>query len=220
MCDTAFAEGASSCSSLARVSRSPAKPELRSQLRARRRALSAAEQQRAARALDKHIGAARLFNVSRRIACYLPHDGEIDPSTIVERIWRMHKIAFLPVLSPLAADRLWFARALPGMALKPNRFGIPEPVAHRRDLVRADELDLVLMPLVAFDVRGNRLGMGGGYYDKSLEFLRRRRHWRKPRLLGLAHDFQKVAQLPINDWDVPLDGVVTDRTAYMISSAV
>lgn len=181
-----------------------------------RRMLSVAEQRRAGQDLARRVVATRLFRISRRIACYIPNDGEIDPSMIVERIWHMRKHAYLPVLSPRAADRLWFAEAFPGGELRPNRFGILEPVTTRAELVRADQLDLILLPLVAFDVHGNRLGMGGGFYDKSLEFLRRRRHWKKPHLVGIAHDFQKQARLPINDWDVPLDGIVTELCAYMI----
>jgi len=214
--NTAQAEGAFTLSSSTSLRNPDPKSELRRRLRAQRRALLPDEQRRAARALTRHVAATALFRVSRRIACYLAHDGEIDLSMIIGRAWRMHKQPFLPVLSPLAADRLWFAAATPGMELRPNRFGILEPAANAADLVRADQLDLILMPLVAFDVRGNRLGMGGGFYDKSVEFLRRRRHWKTPRLLGIGYDFQKVAQLPISDWDVPLDGVVTERAVYMI----
>lgn len=126
----------------------------------------------------------------------------------------MHKQAFLPVLSRLSHDRLWFAPAEPGMELRPNRFGIPEPQVSRRDLVRAEDLDLILLPLVAFDARGNRLGRGAGFYDRSLAFLRFRRYLRKPHLLGLGHDFQRVPRLRADSWDVPLEGVVTDRAVY------
>jgi len=182
-------------------------------LRAERRALTNVERKRAARAAARQLAATRLFRACRRIACYLPNDGEIDPSSVIERIWSMGKTAYLPVL---ARDRLWFAPAPPGMQLKPNRFGIPEPVVTRSRLVRANRLDLILLPLVAFDLHGNRLGMGGGFYDKSLEFRRGRSGFRAPHLLGLAYDFQKIERLPINDWDVPLDGFVTDRAVYMI----
>ena len=100
------------------------------------------------------------------------------------------------------------------MELAPNRYGIPEPRVSARELMKAEDLDLVLLPLVAFDKRGNRLGRGVGFYDKTLAFLHRRRHLRKPHLLGLAHDFQRLSAVPTDDWDVPLDGVVTDRAVY------
>lgn len=184
-------------------------------MRARRNALSAEEQLLAGRRLAANLLGVRLFLVSRRVACYLPYDGEIDPGEIMERIWGMRKTCYLPVLSRLSWDRLWFAKAIPGSELAPNRFGILEPVVPARDLIRAEQLDLVLMPLVGFDAEGNRLGMGGGFYDRSLAFLRHRRHWKKPHLLGLAHDFQKVNGLASDAWDIPLAGVVTDQAVYL-----
>lgn len=136
----------------------------------------------------------------------------------MERLWRMRKTAYLPVLSRLAADHLWFAQASSGMELKTNHFGIPEPVVKTAELIRAHRLDLVLLPLVAFDAHGNRLGRGGGFYDRSLEFLRHRRYWKKPHLIGLAYEFQRLERVPTDDWDVLLDGVVTERGVYMIGS--
>lgn len=191
------------------------KSELRRRLRERRKALALDERLLAARRVAIHVTATRLFLVSRRIACYFPNDGEIDPTPILEQIWAMKKTGYLPVLSPLCRNRLWFAPARPGMELKSNRFGIAEPVVSTNALVRAQNLDLILVPLVAFDKHGNRLGMGGGFYDRSLEFLRHRRHLRKPRLLGLAHDFQRVNTLKPDPWDVPLTGIVTDQTIYI-----
>lgn len=191
------------------------KSDLRQNLRARRRALSADEQCQAARRLAVNLTGTRLFLTSRRVACYLPNDGEIDTAPVIEHIRRLRKILYLPVLSRLSHDRLWFAEARPKTKFVPNRFGIPEPVVRSRDLVRAQELDLILMPLVGFDDQGNRLGMGGGFYDRSLEFLRHRNHWRKPHLLGIAYDFQRVNDLAADPWDIPLAGVITDQAVYL-----
>jgi 5-formyltetrahydrofolate cyclo-ligase len=187
---------------------------LRLALRARRRALSPPEQRRAAHDLAARLAATRLFRVSRRIALYLPNDGEIDPQPLMARMQSAGKRCYLPILSRLKHDRLWFAPYTDATPLALNRFGIPEPMTAARHWVRAQELDLILMPLVAFDAHGNRLGMGGGFYDKSLAFLRNRSRWHKPHLIGLAHDFQRVEQLETFAWDVPLQGVVTDRTVY------
>lgn len=191
------------------------KSELRRNLRERRRSLTADEQRRAARELAAKVRASRLFLSSRRIACYLPNDGEIDTEFVIAHIWRMRKICYLPVLSRLSHDRLWFAKAEPGMELRFNRFSIAEPAVKSEELVRAQNLDLILMPLVGFDVNGNRLGMGGGFYDRSLEFLRHRRHWHKPQVLGLAYDFQRVDGLQPEPWDIPLQGVITEQTVYL-----
>lgn len=192
------------------------KLELRAKLRAQRRALSTAAQKRAAAELAARVAATRWFGVSRRIAAYVANDGEIDPSAVLERIWRMRKHAYLPVLSPLRHDRLWFARVEPDTDYIPNRFGIPEPAVKRAALVRAEELDLIFLPLVAFDLMGNRIGMGGGFYDKSLAFLRQRRYWRKPHIVGLAHEFQRIETLTPDAWDVPLAGIVTDAASYIL----
>lgn len=191
------------------------KTELRHSLRSRRNALPPEDQRLAAERLASNLAGVRLFLTSRRIACYLPNDGEIDTAPLIEQIRRRRKSCYLPVLSRLSHDRLWFAETRLKTKLAPNRFGIPEPVVKSRDLIRAQELDLILMPLVGFDDQGNRLGMGGGFYDRSLEFLRHRQHWRKPHLLGIAYDFQRINGLTPDSWDIPLAGVVTDRTVYL-----
>lgn len=191
------------------------KIELRRSLRARRNELTPDDQRLAATRLASNLVGTRLFLTSRRVACYLPNDGEIDTGPVIERLRRLRKTCYLPVLSRLSHDRLWFAEAGLKTKLAPNRFGIPEPVVKSSDLVRAQELDLILMPLVGFDDEGNRLGMGGGFYDRSLEFLRHRQHWRKPHLLGIAYDFQRVNGLTADPWDVPLQGVITDQTVYL-----
>lgn len=192
------------------------KAELRRRLRAQRHALTPDTRSLAAERMAANLVAVRAFRASRCVACYLPNDGEIDTVEVIEHIRRLRKRCYLPVLSPLRHDRLWFAPANPGAELTVNRYGILEPAVPPRALVRAQDLDLVLLPLVGFDETGHRLGMGGGYYDRSLAFLRYRRYWRKPHVLGLANDFQKVAVLPHDEWDVPLDAIVTDRAVYLV----
>lgn len=191
------------------------KIELRRRLRAQRRALSADAQQRAALELATQLAATRWFRASRQVAAYIVNDGEIDPAAAVDRLRRARRQLYLPVLSPLPHDRLWFARFDADTPLTRNRLNIWEPLAAPRELRRARALDLILLPLVAFDGTGNRLGMGGGFYDRSLAFLRGRRHWRRPYIVGLAHEFQRVRSLTPDPWDVPLDGIVTDAAIYV-----
>ena len=200
------------------MSVSSSKAALRQTLRAQRQALSTDAQRLASRRLAVRLAQLPLFRVSRRIACYFPNDGEIDPAPVRERVWSLNKTCYVPVLSRLSHDKLWFAEARPGMELAENRYGIPEPVVKSAALKRAQELDLILMPLVGFDVHGNRLGMGGGFYDRSLEFLLYRKFWKKPHVLGLAHDFQKVNGLEPDTWDIPLEGIVTDQAVYWITN--
>ncbi len=136
---------------------------------------------------------------------YFPNDGEIDPTSV---IGGTGKLFFLPVLPPPGKKRLWFSPYAPGQTLVPDRFGIPEPVSRKR--VRVEELDLVLVPLVAFDEAGGRIGMGGGFYDASLSFLSRCRRTTPLRVVGAAYEFQRVDAIPRDRWDIPLHGVITD----------
>jgi 5-formyltetrahydrofolate cyclo-ligase len=193
------------------------KTDLRQRLREQRRALTPDARHNAARQLALRLGETAAFRASRRVACYLAADGEIETDAVIAQLRQQHKQLYLPVLSRLRHDRLWFAPAAPGAELVVNRYGILEPRAPAQALVRAQQLDLVLLPLVGFDDSGYRLGMGGGFYDRSLEFLCHRKVWRKPHVIGLAYDFQKVARLPREDWDVPLDAVVTDEQTYVVS---
>lgn len=188
---------------------------LRRQLRAQRRALTLAQQRRAARGLLRRIVHAPGFQRSRRVACYFPMDGEIDPRPVMQYLWRRERECYVPVLRP--GRRLRFARVHRRDRLRRNRLGIFEPVAAR---VRGvGDLDLILLPLVAFDRDGNRLGMGGGYYDRSLAGRARRRGAR-PRLLGIAHEFQCVARLPARAWDVRVHGVQTDCAYHPVGELV
>lgn len=194
------------------------KAKLRRELRERRLSLSPEDQRLAARRLASRLARTRWFQVGRHIACYLPNDGEIDTNAVIARILRLRKRCYLPVLSRMNHDRLWFAEYKPGMEMRANRFGIPEPAVPARELKRAQELDLILLPLVGFDAHGRRLGMGGGYYDRSLAFLRHRRHLRKPHLVGLAYEFQRVEKMPASPWDVSLTGIVTDENVYLTAN--
>ena len=187
-------------------------------MRQQRRALTPRQRREASLALDRLLGRHPLFLRSRYIAFYLANDGEIDLEPLIHRAWAMGKKCYLPVLSPLYHNRLWFAPYHNECELVLNRFGIAEPVGNWAGMRPAWTLDLVLTPLVAFDEQGNRLGMGGGYYDRTLAYLSRRQHWHKPHLLGTAYSFQQAERLPHQPWDVPLHGVVTERSLILPGS--
>jgi len=187
---------------------------LRKQIRERRRQLNAGDRHTCAKHLTQHIRRERFVLTARHIAIYLPADGEIDTWPLIEFLWSLGKHTFLPVLVPFAGQQLWFSSFARNDKLVANRFGILEPERTHYRRIRATALDLVLTPLVAFDPDGNRLGMGGGFYDHSFRFLKHRRFLQKPRLLGLAYDFQRVPRLPPEPWDVPLDAVATENGVY------
>ena len=191
------------------------RPHLRRMLRKARRALTPSEQRQAAHGLYRQLAQHPLFRRAKHISLYLPTDGEIDPRLLLRAAQRRGKATYLPVLSAWPRTKMVFQRVRPGDKLLPNRFRILEPRVNARRQRKVWALDLVLLPLVGFDDVGGRLGMGGGFYDRSLAYLARRQSWRKPTLLGLAHECQKVERLAQASWDVPLVGTVTDKQWYV-----
>lgn len=187
------------------------KSALRRQLKAARNAVDPQARRQAARAAARLALRAGILLRARRIGFYLPQRGEFDVRPLMNQALWMGRTACLPVL-PARGRVMRFGRLLDGVRMAPNRYGIPEP----RDVrpLRARQLDLLLMPLVGFDLAGRRLGMGGGYYDATLAFMRHRRHWRKPRLVGVAYECQRVETLPDDPWDMPLDAVLTEKHLY------
>ncbi|MDF3197619.1 5-formyltetrahydrofolate cyclo-ligase [Pseudomonas sp. 1912-s] len=190
------------------------RPQLRRMLRKARRALTPSEQRQAALGLYRQLAQHPLFRRAKHISLYLPTDGEIDPRLLLRAAQRRGKATYLPVLSAWPRTKMVFQRVRPGEKLSPNRFRILEPQVNVSRQRKVWALDLVLLPLVGFDDVGGRLGMGGGFYDRSLAYTARRKSWRKPTLLGLAHECQKVERLAQASWDVPLEGTVTDKDWY------
>ena len=196
------------------VAKGLSRPALRRQLRQARRQLSPTQQRLAARDLYRQLAQHPVFRRARHIAFYLPNDGEIDPRPLMLEAQRRGKAIYLPVLNAWPRTRMVFQRIMPNERLRPNRFGIAEPAFRPNRQRRIWTLDLVLMPLVGFDEEGGRLGMGGGFYDRSLAYRGRRKNGHKPTLLGLAHECQKVDRLPLEPWDVSLQATVTDQRWY------
>lgn len=193
----------------------PSRRELRKQLRHKRRQLSPREQQQASLSLALNLTKNPDLYRTRHIAIYLPNDGEIDPRLYMVMARRRGVHFYLPVLHPVHRGRLVFSPYTEGARLTANRFGIPEPCFSNGLRRPPWALDAVLFPLVGFDETGGRLGMGGGFYDRTFAFSRQRPRL-APKLIGLAHDFQKVSRLPTEPWDVPLHSIVTDKQVYRV----
>ena len=178
--------------------------ELRQSLRARRRVLGAAARLRAAGDLAAQLAELPALQQARRIAGYWAMDGELSLHALLSG--RVAERYYLPCIQP---DRsLRFAAWRVGAPLQPNRFGIPEPSDGER--LAPEQIDLVLLPLVGFDRRGNRLGSGAGFYDRSFAFLREQARPARPLLVGIGYGFQQIDALPAQPWDVPLDYVATE----------
>lgn len=146
------------------------------------------------------------FMACKTIACYLPTDDEVDPTTIIARAWSARKRVFAPVTD--IGGTMFFRQLTPDTEVAHNRFGLLEPVIGPS--IAANVLDVVITPVVAFDEQCLRIGMGGGYFDRCFHFLKQRRKWLRPKLIGVAFDCQKVENFTPNPWDVPLYRVVTE----------
>ncbi len=195
------------------VSISNKKP-LRATLRAARRDLGEQEQASAAQGLLAQLLSLDIFLHARRIGLYWANDGEICPSEVVSWCRHHDRQVYLPMVQR-QATRNWllFGEWREGAVLSPNRLGILEPVLDSSEGMTAKDLDLVMLPLVGFDLHGNRLGMGGGFYDTTLADLRTT-GLPKPALVGIAHDIQRVPHIDAEPWDIPLPMVVTDCHVY------
>ncbi|HEY7885949.1 MAG TPA: 5-formyltetrahydrofolate cyclo-ligase [Cellvibrionaceae bacterium] len=183
---------------------------LRQHMRKQRRLLSRSQQLFAARQLARQSLHILRGSRCKKLALYWPNDGEIDPRLIARLAWQKNIAVYLPVLHPWQARRLWFVPFTPHTRFGKNRFGIAEPTA-KRGMISARQLDIVLMPLVAFDDEGGRLGMGGGFYDCTLAYKHHIPGASRPRLLGVAHSFQQVEKLTLAPWDVALNAIITER---------
>jgi len=188
-------------------------PLLRKQIRAQRRTFSTYEHRQASLRLVSQVIGLDCFIKAQHIAGYFAFDGEPDLTTLFEQVFALGKQLYLPIVADPHSPLL-FAPYRLEVPLVPNQFGIPEPAVTKEQCLTAGDLDLVLTPLVAFDDKGNRLGMGGGFYDRTFAFRIDPARPVKPYLLGLAFELQKVADLPCQPWDVPLDGIVTESAIY------
>jgi 5-formyltetrahydrofolate cyclo-ligase len=189
------------------------KAALRRQLRQERQQLSPRQQRQAARKLYQNLNRSGLLNKHQRIGIYLANDGEISPNYFLPLLRKRKKKCYAPILDPINMTRMRFQLIGPSTRWVKNRFGITEPAYQPRFSSPARFISLILMPLVAFDASGNRLGMGGGFYDRAFSF-KRNTSTDTPELVGIAHELQRQDRLDANDWDIPMTTVVTDHAIY------
>lgn len=193
---------------------------IRLQVRKLRQALSQQQQLQAACALAQQMLQLPELQQATHIALYLSNDAELSTEALISALWQAGKQLYLPVLHPFAPGYLIFQRYQPTTTMRLNRFQIPEPVLNCAELMPVAQLDLICTPLVAFDPQGNRLGMGGGFYDRTLSQLDNASPHlstltaTKPVLIGLAHQCQQVAQIPVEAWDIPLPLIVTPTQIF------
>lgn len=194
---------------------------IRQQVRQLRNALSNEQQQQAAQMLVGQMLQLPQIKNATAIALYLSNDAELDTKPLIQALWQAGKNLYLPILHPFVPGYLIFQSYQQDTPMKLNRFQIPEPVLNCAEIKPVAELDVICTPLVAFDAKGNRLGMGGGFYDRTLAQLEtttagnsNRLSAASPVLIGLAHQCQQVATVPVEAWDIPLPFIVTPNQIF------
>ncbi len=187
--------------------------QIRELIRKKRNSLSVEQQKNAATQLNMNLSQQINHNKTLKIGLYLTNDGELDTSLIIKDLWANKHHVFLPIIHPFNKHNLLFQQYEENSPMKTNRYGIFEPELNCSHVCPVAALDILFTPLVAFDQFGNRLGMGGGYYDRTLSKYYQE-SWNKPKVIGLAHNCQMVEQLPIESWDVPLKCIVTPEKIY------
>ncbi|VAW97807.1 5-formyltetrahydrofolate cyclo-ligase [hydrothermal vent metagenome] len=186
--------------------------QIRQKIRALRQQKSLAEQQQASTQIITHISNSKLYRNAHNIAVFLTNDNEPDLTPLITHAWQRGKKCYLPVIGHRFESRLSFQLYTPDSIMLANRYGILEPrKCPTSKLTKPWRLDLLLMPLVAFDLTGNRIGMGGGYYDKTLSYRAYRTKWDKPQLMGVAYSDQQVTKIKAEKWDIALDSIATNN---------
>lgn len=185
--------------------------QLRRQMRERRRSLSPLVREAAHRQFARTLSRSNFLHPGRRIAVYFAYGHEADLQHVIALARRRGCLLYLPVITDFRHCRMRFVRYQADSVMRVNRYGIAEPDPRHAEIIPVRQLDLVLLPLVAFDACGWRLGSGAGFYDRSLHHLRIGRRWRKPKLIGVGYECQRVTRLQPDRWDVPLDGMLTER---------
>jgi len=173
------------------------KKSLRQEMKARKRGMTQSQIDLASRKLGELFAACELYKKAKTVYFYLPYNQEVRTVPMVERALAEGKRVAVP---KVYGDQMRFIYIEDLSGIAPGSFGIPEPVADGP--VADDPTALVLMPGLAFDPQGNRMGYGGGYYDKFLN--------QEPNhpTVALCYEFQLCESLPVEAYDVPVDLVL------------
>ncbi|MGD9108351.1 MAG: 5-formyltetrahydrofolate cyclo-ligase [Gammaproteobacteria bacterium] len=177
--------------------------QIRQAIKAKRAALTNAKRSAANHKIAQRIINSDLFKSSQHIACYMAKGAEVNLQEVIDAILASNKHCYLPLIRQDKSG-LYFIEYFAGDNLQVGNFEILEPKFDKQKLIAPENLDLVLTPLVAFDMHGNRLGRGGGYYDRTFGFTSH------PLLIGVAYACQQVLQIAAQPWDVKLHGVITE----------
>lgn len=187
--------------------------ELRLKGRRARAAMTQEERDMASARITDTVTRSGFFRHGRTIGCYLSGDAEVDTSSIIARAWTMKKRVFAPIIGRNCS--MQFGEVTAETTLSPNQYGLLEPQSGQ--IADPHHLDFVITPLAAFDCSGNRVGMGSGYFDRCFAFLKERKTWLHPKLIGVAFECQRVDRIAPNPWDIRLYCVITETISRRCS---
>lgn len=197
---------------MAKSTQHKARESIRKIVSAKRKALTLAFQEESAEALLLRLQNDSIIKEAQHIALYLAVNGELDLQPFIHWCWQQKKQVYLPIVHPFSKGNLLFLAYDNNSTMINNRYKIKEPKLDVRYIKPVNQLDIILTPLVAFDSTGERIGMGGGYYDRTLA------NWYKhytldthysPSIIGIAHNCQQVEKVPNEVWDIPLPSIMT-----------
>ena len=188
------------------------KPEFRRKITDKRKSLNEQSVRLLSTQIEAQIIVLPELIDAKHIAYYISHDNEVDTATVLNYELHQDKLFYLPVVHK-AENSLSFYLHDKNKPLVKNKYGIPEPDITGSKPIELTKLDIIIVPLVGFDAHCNRLGRGAGYYDRALSSIDFNTQ-KRPKLIGLAYEFQKIEHIEPSEWDVPLDFVITERTIY------
>lgn len=184
---------------------------LRKSLRRQRLSLSNHTRRRTEQAVVRHMRRQPNFVNAKHVGLYLDAFGEVPTGALIQLCFKLRKAVYLPVVRSVNQPLSWSGitrHQWQNQRMMKHRFGMKQPLIQRGVSVKA--LDCLFMPLVGFDLKGHRLGMGGGFYDRTLASRSTKgKPQTKPWRIGIAYDFQRVDKLHTNHWDIPLHAIVT-----------
>jgi 5-formyltetrahydrofolate cyclo-ligase len=190
----------------------PSDQNIRKSIRTQRKNLSPHQVDEASKIISEKIIHHPAFINAKKIAYYFPNENEVDPTLIISHARELKKELFLPVLS--SENELHFYFINSNTEFKKNKFNIEEPVIDNQNSISPEKLDLILIPIVAFDVHNNRLGRGLGCYDRALKSLKNKHFETKPTLVGLAYEFQRINNITSKSHDISMDYIFTESDIY------
>jgi len=190
------------------------KQELRHHLKAQREALSPLQRECFAQQMVSHVITLPLYEKATHLGFYWGKGAEMNPTFLLETALKAGKKCYLPVVPPLHQETLCFIPYTAQTPLSPNQYGVLEPPYSEKEIHPLETFHIIFVPLVGFDMKGHRLGMGGGFYDKTFSYQKKTPE-APPVLLGLAYECQKVETLPVDEWDIPLKGIITESNPYI-----